>query len=90
MDEMSFSITKDNGEEIKCDVLSIINDDENKTYILYTDYSLNENNEYNVYVSQMINDGEDFRIEEIDNLDLIPGFQEIYEDVKKQLSLKSN
>ena len=88
MEDMSFTITNDNGVEVKCDVLSVINDDENKIYILYTDYTLNENSEYNVYVSQMISDGDDFKIEDIDNLDLIPGFQEIYEDVKKQLNIQ--
>ena len=88
MEEMSFVITNNEGVEVKCDVLSVINDDNDKTYIIYTDYTLNNNGEYNVYVSQMINEGDSFKLEEIDNLDLLPGFQEIYEDVKKQLSLQ--
>ena len=88
MEEMSFVITNDKGVEVKCDVLSVINDDDNKTYIIYTDYTLNNNDEYNIYVSQMISEGDSFKLEEIDNLDLLPGFQEIYEDVKKQLSLQ--
>lgn len=90
MEEINFTITNPDGIEVKCDVLSIINDDENKTYLLYTDYTFNKDNEYNIYVSQIINNGDDFTLEEIDNLDLIPGFQEVYEDVKKQLSLKTN
>lgn len=89
MEEMNFTITNNEGVEVKCDVLSVMEDDENKTYLIYTDYTFNDNNEYNVYVSQMIRDGKEFRLEEIDNLDLIPGFQEVYEDVKKQLSLQN-
>ena len=87
MEEMNFTIVNNDGIEVKCDVLSIINDEEDKTYLLYTDYILNDNNEYNVYVSQFIKDEDNFILEEIDNLDLIPGFQEIYEDVKKQLAI---
>ena len=87
MEEMSFTIVNNDGIEVKCDVLSIINDEEDKTYLLYTDYILNDNNEYNVYVSQLIKDEDNFILEEIDNLDLGAGFQEIYEDVKKQLAI---
>lgn len=87
MEEMNFTIVNNDGIEVECDVLSIINDEEDKTYLLYTDYILNDNNEYNVYVSQLIKDEDNFILEEIDNLDLIPGFQEIYEDVKKQLAI---
>ena len=90
MEEMNFTITNENGLEVKCDVLSIINDEENKTYILYTDYTLNNDNEYNVYVSQMIRNNDDFILEEVDNFDLIPGFQQVYDDVKKQLSLRND
>jgi len=89
MEEMNFTITNDNGLEVKCDVLSVINDDENKTYVLYTDYTLNDNNEYNIYASEMLSEGTDFKLEEIENLDLIPGLQEVYEDVKKQLKLQN-
>lgn len=89
MEEMSFTITNNNGIEVKCDVLSVINDEENKTYLLYTDYTLNDNNEYNVYVSQMINEDDSFRLEEIDNLDLLPGIQEVYEEVKKNLKIQN-
>lgn len=89
MEEMSFTITNSDGIEVKCDVLSVINDEENKTYLLYTDYTLNDNNEYNVYVSQMINEDDSFRLEEIDNLDLLPGIQEVYEEVKKNLKIQN-
>lgn len=88
MEEMSFTVTNKEGMEVKCDVLSIINDDENNTYLLYTDYTLNDNNEYNVYASQMHNDENGFKLDEIENLDLIPGLQEVYMDVKNQLSLQ--
>ena len=88
MEEMSFTVTNKEGMEVKCDVLSIINDDESNTYLLYTDYTLNDNNEYNVYASQMHNDENGFKLDEIENLDLIPGLQEVYMDVKNQLSLQ--
>ena len=90
MEEMNFTIVNENGIEVKCDVLSIINDDNDKTYIIYTDYTLNENNEYNVFVSQIINEGENYKLEKVEDPSLISGFQEVYEEVKKKLSLNSN
>lgn len=86
MEEMSFTIPFGNSGEVKCDVLSVVNDDENNTYLIYTDYTLN-NNEYNVYVSQVIYEGEEYRLEKID-FNLIPELQKVYEEAVKELSLK--
>lgn len=88
MEEMSFTIPFGNSGEVKCDVLSVVNDDQNNTYLIYTDYTLNDNNEYNVYVSQVINEGEEYRLEEIVDFNLIPDLQKVYEETVKELSLK--
>lgn len=88
-EEMSFTIKNDQGMDVECDVLSIINDDNNNIYLIYTDYTLNENEEFNIYVSQMVNEGEEFKLTEVENKDLIPGFQEIYDDIRKELNLKN-
>lgn len=91
MEEMSFVTTNDKGLEVKCDVLSVINDDEDNTYLLYTDYTLNDQDEYNVYVSQMIEKGDKtYELESVVNTDIIPGLQEVYDDVKKQLKLQNS
>jgi len=88
MKDMSFTTINKAGLEVKCDVLAIINDDEDKTYLIYTDYTFNQNNEYNVYVSQMIKNSDSFTLEEIENWDLLPDIQEVYEDIKKELAIK--
>ena len=90
MKDISFTVINDSGLEVKCDVLASISDDENKTYIIYTDYTFNQNNEYNVYVSQMIREGDGFTLERIENYELIPGLQKMYEDIVKRVSLEDN
>lgn len=90
MKDISFTVTNDNGIEIKCDVLAIVNDEENKTYLIYTDYTFNQNNEYNVYVSQVIRDSDGFTLERIENYEMIPEIQKMYEDILKQLSSENN
>ena len=87
MKDMSFTTINKARLEVKCDVLAIINDDEDKTYLIYTDYTFNQNNEYNVYVSQMIKNSDGFTLEEIENWDLLPDIQEVYEDIKKELAI---
>ena len=87
MEDLNFTITNDMGIEVKCDVLSLINDDQDKTYVIYTDYTMNDENKYNVYASQLINVDGKVVLEEIENTELIPGFQDVYNDALKQLNI---
>ncbi len=42
-DDMNFTILDKNGKEVFCDIISIIpNDDNTKTYVVFTDYSKDE------------------------------------------------
>ena len=54
-EEYNFTIVDDNGNEVICDVISVLHDEKNnEVFVVYTDYTLNENNQFNTYLSQMI------------------------------------
>lgn len=49
--ENSFTILKD-GKETNCDIyFSFVSEENNKGYIAYTDHSLNESQEENIYMA---------------------------------------
>lgn len=51
-DKNSFTVINDEGKEIKCDVLFTFDSEEtNKSYIVYTDNTLDENKNIKVYAS---------------------------------------
>lgn len=54
-EEYNFTVVDDNGNEVICDVISVLHDEKNnEIFVVYTDYTLNDNNQFNTYLSQMI------------------------------------
>jgi uncharacterized protein YrzB (UPF0473 family) len=52
MDKGKFTITNDEGKEVECDVLFTFDSDEmKKSYIIYTDNTLDENGNIKVYAN---------------------------------------
>ena len=46
-EEYNFTVVDDNGNEVLCDVISLLQDEKtNNLYVIYTDYTLNENNQF--------------------------------------------
>ena len=42
-EEYNFTVVDDNGNEVICDVISLLKDEKtNNLYVVYTDYTLNE------------------------------------------------
>ena len=80
MDDYSFTIINEQGIEVKCDVISIVSDNEtNQVYIVYTDYLLTKTNKFRILISELVEiDGEyslkdindAHKIEEIKNTSL--------------------
>ena len=50
--EYSFTITNDNGIEVVCDTLAVVQQNE-EPIIIYTDYTLDKDNKFNLYVSKV-------------------------------------
>ena len=58
IEDYSFTIINDQGMEVKCDLISIINDNEtHQTYVIYTDYLLTKANKFRVLISELVEKG---------------------------------
>ena len=65
-EEYNFTVVDDNGNEVICDVISLLKDEKtNNLYVVYTDYSLNENNQFNTYLSELVEKKGEFTLKNI-------------------------
>lgn len=80
--EYTFTITNDDGIEVLCDTLAIIEQEE--PIIIYTDYTLDKDNKFNLYVSKVVKKDDNFILEKIDNYENIPEIQKSLENVWKK------
>ena len=72
--EYSFTITNDNGIEVVCDTLAVVQQNE-EPIIIYTDYTLDKDNKFNLYVSKVTLKDDNFILEKINNYENIPDIQ---------------
>lgn len=57
IEDYSFTIINDQGIEVKCDLISIINDNEtDQVYVVYTDYLLTKTNKFRILISELVED----------------------------------
>ncbi len=64
---MNFKVVE-NGKEIQCNIVLSFRDDNNDiNYVVYTDGSLDENNELELHASRYILNGEQIILMEIEN-----------------------
>ena len=75
MEDMTFEIENVLGQKVTLTVISTIEDEENqKYYMIYTDGTFDEDNMPNLFVSEVINEGDGFSLQEIEDyeeMDLI-------------------
>lgn len=79
-EDYSFTIFDDLGNEVICDTLALIESEEN-LIIVYTDYTLDKNNRFNLYVSQMIESNDGFVLEKINDYSDIPEIQKTLDTI---------
>lgn len=62
--EMNFTIITEDGQEVMCDVLSFYQDTKTEdVFVLYTDYTLDDNDKFKVYLSQLIEERGEYKLE---------------------------
>lgn len=77
IEEYSFTIINEQGMEVTCDLLSIINDNEtDQVYVVYTDYLLTKTNKFRILISELVQDEENFILKDVKNPDKL-------EEIKK-------
>ncbi len=75
-EDLSFKVTDDNGEEITCDIISVVPNeiDSEKPYVVFTDYILDENDEFVMQYGQLVKENDEYtliRVEDDKTIDLI-------------------
>lgn len=78
--EYSFTITNDDGIEVVCDTLAVVQQNE-EPIIIYTDYTLDKDNKFNLYVSKVTLKDDNFILEKIDNYENIPEIQKTLKNI---------
>lgn len=75
MEDTTFEIENALGQKVTLTAISTIEDEENhKLYMIYTDGTFDEDNMPNLFVSEVINEGDGFSLQEIEDyeeMDLI-------------------
>lgn len=77
IEDYSFTIINDQGMEVKCDIISIINDnDTNQTYVVYTDYLLTKTNKFRILISELVEENGSYILKDVKDVEKI-------EEIKK-------
>ena len=67
-EEYNFTVVNDQGEEVICDVISMLQDEKTgELFVLYTDYTLNDKNQFNTYLSQFIEKKGEYSLKKIES-----------------------
>lgn len=84
--DYSFTVMDENGNETICDTLSVVSIEGENPLMIYTDYSLDQEGKFNLYVSKIIKDNDDLKLEKIDDYSIIPEIQKEIEKISKQIN----
>lgn len=63
--EYSFTVINKEGIEVICDVFSMITDEDSRIYLLYTDYLLDDNGNFRLLASELVQKKNDFILQNI-------------------------
>ena len=68
MDDYSFTIINEQGMEVKCDVISVVSDNEtNQVYIVYTDYLLTKTNKFRILISELVEQDDGYVLKDVND-----------------------
>lgn len=77
IEDYSFTIINDQGMEVKCDLISIISDnDTNQVYVVYTDYLLTKTNKFRILISELVEEDNNYILKDVTD-------KEKMEEIKK-------
>ena len=79
--DLSFDIKTQDGEEMTCDILSVVPNEENKNepYIVFTDYLLDENDDFILHFGKIMERDGEYQLLGIEDIETI-------QKIKEQLS----
>lgn len=72
MDDYSFTIVNEQGMEVKCDVISVVSDNEtNQVYLVYTDYLLTKTNKFRILISELVEVNGEYTLKDVNDANKI-------------------
>lgn len=88
--EYSFTVINNEGIEVTCDVISMISDDKSNIYLLYTDYLLDDNGNFRLLASELVQTKDnDFMLKNIEDSEKLHELVNSTKDLYKKASLKA-
>lgn len=77
-DNLNFSLINDDGEEVTCDIISIIQNEENRNepYVVFTDYMLDENKKFVTQYGKIIEENGEYTLKKINEIETINKIKE--------------
>lgn len=86
----TFIAEDESGNKVKCDILfSFDNLETGKSYIVYTDYSLDDSGQFQVYVSRYSHDSSDGRLLPIETEQEWQPIRTMIENLQKEIDRKT-
>lgn len=71
LDEISFTTVNKDGLEVECDAVASYYDEENdKLYVVFTDYSIGKNDLFNYYINEISGEEGNYKLTEIEDKEL--------------------
>ncbi len=81
-EDLSFNFINKDGMEVICDITEVIPnpDNEDEPFVKFTDYTLDENDEFVVMYGKIITENEESKLELIEDQNLIKKIDELAND----------
>lgn len=80
-DDLSFTIKNKEGLEVICDIVSVVpNEDTNEPYVVFTDYMLDENNEFVLQYGKLVKVDEEYILKVIEDEEVVALIKEKLQD----------
>ena len=84
--DYSFVVTDEYGNDTICDVLAVVNVEGEKPMVIYTDYSLDEEDRFNLFASRVVEVDGTMQLEKIDDASNIPEIRQEMEKIWSEMN----
>ena len=80
-EDLSFTLKNKDGLDVICDIVSVVPDEETEeTYVVFTDYLLDENNEFIMQYGKLVKIDDEYVLKVIDDENVIKMIKEKLQD----------
>ncbi len=81
-EDLSFTIKDKDGQDVVCDIVSVVPNEENEDepYVVFTDYMLDENDEFIMQYGKIVEENGNFALKTIEDQNIIDKIKELLAD----------